>query len=227
MLFQKNIRVLLIGDSNIKGYGCNLKLLLSNNYKLYSVAKPGSSSNELKNTAKEVISQLPHEDVIIICCGTNDYEANEFSLTQRNITQFVQANKHTNIILLNVPFRYDLRNSTSVNSAISTLNRKLKLVNVSPHASFLETDNNRNSFTKHGLHLNKSGKRLVTYQLASLLQSVFEQKTSASIILGWHNEIQDNNISICEGNQEKLLIRNSSRNKKIPITRSNDFLWQI
>jgi predicted nucleic-acid-binding Zn-ribbon protein len=148
---SKKHRVILIGDSPIKGNGCNFKLLLSNNYELYSVAKPGSSSSELVNTAKEEFSQLCHEDVIIIYCGTNDYEANEFSLTQKNISQFIQANKHTNIILLNIPFRYDLRNSASVNSTISTLNRKLKkLVKVSPQASFLETDNNRNSFTNHG-----------------------------------------------------------------------------
>jgi len=118
--------------------------------------------------------------------------------------------------------------STSVNSSISILNRKLKkLVKVFPHTSFLETENNRNLFTNHGLHLNKTGKRLVTYQITSLLQSIFEHKTSVPIILGWHNEIQDNNIPICEGNQVKLSIRDSSRNKKIPITRSNDFLWKI
>jgi hypothetical protein len=120
---------------------------------------------------------------------------------------------------------YDLLNSTSVNRSISILNRKLKkLVKVFPYSSFLETANNRNLFTNHGLHINKSAKRLVIYQTASLLQSVFEHKTSVPTILGWHNEIQDNNIPICEGNQVKLSIRNSSRNKKIPITRSNDFL---
>ena len=54
---------------------------LSKNYELYSVAKPGSSSSELKETAKEEISQLSHEDVIVIFSGTNYYELNEFSLT--------------------------------------------------------------------------------------------------------------------------------------------------
>jgi hypothetical protein len=63
-----------------------------------------------------------------------------------------------------------------------------KLVKVFPHTSFLETENNRNVFTNHGLHLNKTGKRLVTYQIASLLHSIFEHKISVPIILGWHNE---------------------------------------
>jgi hypothetical protein len=39
---SKKHRVILIGANNMKGYGCNLKLLLSKNYELYSVTKPGS-----------------------------------------------------------------------------------------------------------------------------------------------------------------------------------------
>ena len=78
---------------------------------------------------------------------------------------------------MNVPLRYDVPNSLSVNRTISDLNRKLqKLVKVFPHASFLETDNNRNLFTNHGLHLNKLGKQLVNHQIASLLLITFEQK---------------------------------------------------
>ena len=46
-------RIILIGDSNIKGYVCNLKPLLSSNYELYNVVKPGSTTNELKETAKK------------------------------------------------------------------------------------------------------------------------------------------------------------------------------
>jgi len=43
----------LIGDSNIKGYVCNLKPLISSNYELYSVVKPGSTTNELKEKKKK------------------------------------------------------------------------------------------------------------------------------------------------------------------------------
>ena len=88
------------------------------------------------------------------------------------------------------------------------------LVKVFPHISFLETDNNRSLFTTHGLHLNKSGEQLVTYQVASLLHLTFKQKTLDLIILGWHNEIQYNINLIGAGNQVKLPNRNSSHNKK-------------
>jgi len=139
----------------MKGYGGYLNILLSNNYNLYSVTKSGSGSDELNQTANEVISQLSHEDAIVIFSGTNDYELNEFSHTFRNISPLIQTNCHTNVILMNVPLRYDPPNSASVNSSISILNRKLKkLVKAFPNTSFIETPNG-NLFTNHGIHLNK------------------------------------------------------------------------
>ena len=82
---------------------CNLKSLLSSNYELCSVVKPGSSTGELKETAKEKVSQLSHDDLTVICSGSNDYELNGSSLTLQNITNFIKNNSHTNIILVNVP----------------------------------------------------------------------------------------------------------------------------
>jgi hypothetical protein len=49
----KKHKIILIGDSHIKGYASNIKPLLSDNYNLYSVVKPGSSTMELKDSAKK------------------------------------------------------------------------------------------------------------------------------------------------------------------------------
>ena len=100
---SKKHKVILIGDSNIRGYVYNLKPLLNNSYELYSVIKPGASTNELKDSAKEEISQLSYDDVIVICYGTNDYEVNNFSLTLQNIVNFLTNSNQTNIILMNLP----------------------------------------------------------------------------------------------------------------------------
>ena len=141
---------------------------------LLCTRSPGSTTNELKEKAKKEISQLGYDGLLVICSGTNYYELNELSLTLQNITDFVKNNSHTNIVLMNVPFWYDLPNSISISRNISLSNRKLqKLVKVFPHACFLETDNNRNLFTNHGQHLNKLGKQLVNHQIASLLPTTF------------------------------------------------------
>jgi len=94
---SKKHKIMLIGDSNIKGCACNLKSLLRNNYEFYSIVKHGSTTSELKESAIEEVSQLSHDDVIIICSGTNDYELYKFSLTLHNITNYVKSNSHTNI----------------------------------------------------------------------------------------------------------------------------------
>jgi hypothetical protein len=197
--------------------------LQNNSFELYSVIKLGATTNELKESAKEEINRLSYDDVIIISYSANDHEANNFSLTLQNIINFIKSNNQTNIILVNLPYRYDLHNSTTVNNAITILNRKLqKLLNAFPHTNFLETDHTRTLFTNHGLHLNKLGKQLVNCQIASLLYSTCEKKSSP-IMLGWY-EIQDCNYSAHDDNQVKSLTRNSSRNKKLPVMRSNDFL---
>jgi len=47
-----------------------------------------------------------------------------------------------------------------------------KLVKVNSHTNFLETFNDRNSFTNRDLHRNKQGKNLV--KLFSFLQHLFQ-----------------------------------------------------
>jgi len=123
---------------HIKGYACALKPLLSSKYDLYSIVKPGSTTNELNETAKDEVRKLSHEDAIIICSGSNNYEVNKISQTFHNTMSFIKNNKHTNILLMNVPYRHDLPNAISVNVLILDLNRKLqKLGRIFPHMSFV------------------------------------------------------------------------------------------
>jgi len=88
-------------------------------------------------TASEAIKNLSHNDTVVMCSGTNDYDSNNFYSTFRNIKNYINNNIHTNILLMKVPSRYDLHNSLSINKNIAGLNRKLmKLVKAFPHASF-------------------------------------------------------------------------------------------
>jgi lysophospholipase L1-like esterase len=223
---SKKHKVVLIGDSNTRGYVHKLESLLNNNYELYSVIKSGATTSELKETAKEEVSRLSCNDVILINYGINDYEVNNVSLTLQNIIDFIQRNNQTNIILMNLPYRYDLPNSIAVNRTITSLNRKLKkTLKAFPHTYFMEMDNTRTLFTSHGLHMNNLGKQLVTCQIATFLYSTFEQKKSPPISLSWY-ELQNCNYPAQETNQIISITRNSSCNKRLPVTRSEDFLWK-
>jgi len=163
-------------------------------------------------------------DLILINTGTNDLELNGFMTTFQDIRNFLVHNNHSNILLMSIPFQYDLPNSHEVNREISALNNKLeKLVRVLPHARFIYLNNDMNLYTKHGLHHNKLGKMLISFQLAECILTTFALNSSTPIPLRWYDDVLGNS-SLCDSTQTTLN-RISIRNRKTPITRSNDFLW--
>jgi hypothetical protein len=56
------------------------------------------------------------------------------------------------------------------------------------HILVLEVDQSRQFFTKHGLHLNGTGKELLSKQIVSLMYSILTAKVNPPIILNWHEE---------------------------------------
>jgi hypothetical protein len=176
---NKKHKIVCIGDSHVRGSVDSAKNLFSNQFEIYSFFKPGSSSSELNVTANQEISKLGHDDVLIICGGTNDSAVNKSTSTFHNISNFVTRNNHTNVILVNVPYRYDTGNSSIINEGIERLNKTLnKLFTVSPRASFLKIDQNGNLFTNHGLHHNRLGKQIFFHQIAITVYSLFEQRNT-------------------------------------------------
>ena len=56
------------------------------------------------------------------------------------------------------------------------------------------------------------------------IKTTFNQNTSHPISLGWYETCDDDNLH-CDLKQVNTRSRNSSRNRKMPVTRSKDFLW--
>jgi len=126
----------------------------------------------------------------------------------------VTKNNHINIILVNIPYRYDTTNTNTVNEGTEKFNKKLeKLIKASPHASFLKTNQNRKLFMKHRFCHNRLWKQLLWHYIASMMYSLFEHNTTCPISLGWN--IPDHSTS-----QDKSL----NSNRKLPVTRTKNFL---
>ena len=89
-----NHRIILIGDSHIRGYVNTLKPFLNSDYNLYSVVKTGSGTGELMASVSEVIRRLSHDDLVVVCSGTNDCDLQNFSVTFRNIKNYIMSNDH-------------------------------------------------------------------------------------------------------------------------------------
>jgi len=109
----------------------------------------------------------------------------------------------------------------------------------------LEQETKIEDFTQHGLHLNNSGKEKIVRLMARNITRLFEVTKKIPIISKWRTTPSDldtinsanyakktaNELTVIKEGQEDLLdhinqgTRTSNRLKRIPNTRSDDFLW--
>ena len=160
----------------------------------------------------------------------NDYEQGFFKSTFLNFKEFLPTLSRTNDLLLGIPYRYDLPNSVTVNSQILKINKKLsKLAQILPNTSYLNANNDSKLFTRHGLHQNKLGKQIIIAQISVHVSSYLKGKIQTSIPLAWHKpNTESHDVKQSENpnaNPRHTGLRNSSRPRRTPFTRSGDFLW--
>jgi len=169
---MKDHKVLIVGDSHARNCAANVKT--------------ETGTDILVNLANNIIMCLSKSDVLIFCGGADDVEENNCTKTLHHIMDFIKTSNHTNIILVTVPLRYDLMQSSCVNSEIKSFNRKLKKMGkVYQHTSVLEMDNDRKLFTNHSLHLNGQRKEMLSKLIVCHTYSILEQKIDPPIILNW------------------------------------------
>jgi hypothetical protein len=100
---------------------------------------------------------------------------------------FVKSGDQTNVILVGIPHRYDLR-SSQINSEIEIYNRKLdKLAKTFTHVNVVKVDSNRQQCTTHGQHLNGLGKELLSSNLLLQIYSTLEKARGPTIALAWRD----------------------------------------
>jgi hypothetical protein len=186
------------------------------------VCEDGAVSGTLVNSANSDITNLTKNDFFIFCGGANDVAKNDSKTALRNIRNFINSNNHTNIISISVPHRYDLMQSSCINSEIRSFNRKLKKsVGAFKHASILEMTSDKNHFTKHSLHLNGLGKKVLSKLIVSHIYAIQDQKKDPPVILHWNPDLSQSGTL----HQGTVTNRTSTRTKKTPSTKSDDFLW--
>ena len=184
--------------------------------------KPGARAGILVNIANSDIKNSTKNDVVIFCGGANDVAKNNSKTALRHIRNFIKSNNLSNIILVSVPHRHDLIQSSCVNSEIKSFNIKLmKSVKAYQHASILEIGSGRKLFTNHGLHLNGLGKEMLSKQIVSHTYALLDQEKDPPVILSWNSDLRSTDTL----HQGKVTNRASTRTKKILSTKSDDFVW--
>jgi hypothetical protein len=231
-------KITTTGDRFLRGCAENVKTYLSDRYEVFCVVKPSAKVNTLTNSLINDISQLTFKDLIILCGGTNDIGRNCSSSIVKQMIDFIRMDNHTNILISSIPYRHDLASHSQLNKESKATNKKLlRISQAYDHTEMLIIDDNRKLYTRHGLHLNKVGKSVLTSEIARFICAILKQKTSLPIAMNWKLEseysVSIGNLLTGDSQNNQLLFssheiplnRKSNRVKKLLVTRTKDFVW--
>jgi hypothetical protein len=130
------------------------------------------------------------------------------------ISKFISGQPKTNILLVEVPVRYDIGARPHINEQIESYNRKLqKVTRDFQHVRLIKVTSNREMFTKHGLHLNNKGKEL----LKNLSVKLKSQKVAA-IQLPWKDESSKVGAQITEKISSNEISNTNTSDHSLEIT---------
>ena len=123
---KKQRKVILLGDSHIRGCAGKLADLLGNSYSVMGITKPNANTKGITDSLNLQTEKLTKKDVVILCSGTRDIAKNETNIGLRYISQFANTTATTNVIVVCAPTRFDLQPTSCVNKEVATFNRKLQ-----------------------------------------------------------------------------------------------------
>jgi hypothetical protein len=148
-------KIRILGDSHSRGLANELKCKLTQEFEIQGMVKPGCTVDKLVSSSTLDPKDLTMSDVCIVWGCTNDVGRNETIAGIRVLRHFVGSHSHTNVIVLSVPQRHDLTETSCVNLEVKVFNRMLdKLKKAYQNLTVVTVDTNRDFYTRHGLHLN-------------------------------------------------------------------------
>jgi predicted nucleotide-binding protein (sugar kinase/HSP70/actin superfamily) len=89
-----------------------------------------------------------------------------------HIMKFLMRNQHTNI-LINALHTFDLGDSSCANEEVRAFNRKLsKIAKRFENISVVNVKSQRHLFTRYGLHMNITGKKVMVERLVTVIPEI-------------------------------------------------------
>jgi hypothetical protein len=169
-----NHRIIIIGDSHARDAAGNVIDNLDDTYSISGFVCPGMNVRNMIPLMTLDITHLNCKDAMILWGGANDVYKNNSGDALKHITNFLELNKHTNIIILCIPHRHDLPDWSCVNRGILVFNRALmKLMKLHNHVAVVQVDPARMYYTKHGQHVNNMGRERIASKLAEVITDLF------------------------------------------------------
>jgi hypothetical protein len=167
-------KIIIVADSHARGITSEIQHNLDDDFPIQGIVKPGSDLAEIAHTAIRDTGALTKQDVIVVWGGTRDISRNKSHKELGQIRKFMERHSQTNVMVVNVPNRFDLEAHSCVNQEVKAFNRKLdKHMKNFQHATTVKVTSDRDHFTKHGLHLNRRGKEQAAKTIANSIKEIF------------------------------------------------------
>ena len=182
---RKKPKIVVVGDSFAKEIAGELAHSLRSMFEVIGQVKPGSGMKVITELANQEITTLTKKDMVVVWGGANDIARNEANKALTHINS-VKSRKHTNVLLVSVPTRFDLITTSCVNKEVITYNRKLhKWMKQYEHVKIIDSELQRKYFTRHGMHMNLAGKELIAQRIMEHIKEHFTKKETSTITLQW------------------------------------------
>jgi hypothetical protein len=177
---------MVISDSHCKGTATNISDYLGDKFDVIGMTKPGAGALDIFAPINLNYRHLTKKDVIVVQGGSNEVYRNNSKSAISQFVKFCEDLNSVNIIKLDIFHRYNLIETSCVNKEIQVFNKKLKKATKAyKHVTSIEVNNNREAFTRHGMHLNKVGKRQTARQIAREIRQLAVYKVNSIISLDW------------------------------------------
>ena len=182
-----NQKIVIICDRHARNSVAELQHCLGSTVAVCSFVKPGAGMRAIVGAVKDDFMKLKSDDVI--WGGSNDIGNNNSREALKHLCNFLRNNQMVNTLVMTAPPRCDLLPSSCVNNDVIRFNRQLKK-RMAPYNSvkILETNLEREYFTKHGLHRNSSGKECIALRLTMVVKSFLNKERMSPIRLKWKDK---------------------------------------
>ena len=193
------MKIVVVGDSFAKQIASELVYNLGSAFEVIGHVRPGSGMKVIMELANQEITTLTKKDMDVVWGGANDIARNEANNALTCIINSVKSRKHTNVLLVRVPTRFDLILTSCVNKEVIKYNGELhKWMKQYEHVKITNSELQRKYFTRHGMHMNLAGKELIAQSIMEHIKEHFPKRETSTITLQWKQEMDKRTASTWE-----------------------------
>lgn len=180
-------KIAVLSDSHGKGLFHNMAGN-KEDIEMFVLTKPGAKLKHILKEGLPLVEEFSKKDYVVVLGGTNDLgvgEPSQLTLHQ-GMKNLLSWNADTNIVIVDVPYRYDYPklndniyfHNNNVRKYIEKYEGKSKFIHLRINESLRRTH-----YTNHGLHLKHRGKKFLGKLILNLIHN--ETKIQPDLIDGY------------------------------------------